>query len=81
VFDWLRREKISRAATVTAPDPDKEFRYDEKAAKDPICKACAQDWPVHVNGNGERMHVDVVGFHPNFGFCQPCPTQNWPDEE
>jgi len=56
------------------------FVYKADAVKDPGCKACAQDWPIHQNEKGERVHVDLFAT-PEFGVVMPCPTQDWPDEE
>ena len=58
------------------------FVYDKDAVPNEECKACKQGWPIHVNHEtGERQHIDVIGFHKDYGFAAPCPTQNWPDEE
>jgi hypothetical protein len=58
------------------------FAYDKNATPDPTCKACKQEWPIHVDKEtGKRMHIDVIGFHKDYGFSADCPTQNWPDDE
>jgi hypothetical protein len=58
-----------------------ELRYRPELLPDPDCKACKQGWPIHAEADGSnRQHIDVLATK-EFGVVQPCPTQNWPDED
>ena len=53
----------------------KSYGADPNAPKDPNCVACQNDWPIFVNPDtGERTHIDIIGYHPDYGCCTQCPT-------
>lgn len=52
----------------------------------PECTLCKAGWPIHIDKDGGKFHIDIVGnfdetVNYEFGSIAPCPLPERNDDE